>query len=50
MLKWIIPDKALTWQHVCIAWRLDACNGTPHLMFSGGLDQGYIMNQGKLLW
>lgn len=48
MLKWIIPDKALTWQHRCVAWRLDACNGMPHFMYNGGLDIGYILHNEKL--
>lgn len=42
-LRWLIPDKALTWEHRCVAWRFDPYNGCAfHLMHAGGLDTGFI--------
>lgn len=43
VLRWLIPDRALTWEHKCIASRFDPYNGCAyHLMYAGGLDIGYI--------
>ena len=42
LMRWLVPDQALTWEHRCFAWRFQLPECTYWFMYAGGLDIGYI--------
>lgn len=43
LMRWLVPDRALTWEHRPVAWRFDPYDGCHVVtMLAGGLDVGRI--------